>query len=470
MNDQYDIINHGPNGEGSTGSVGFEAQQTFSAVKGITDFSNNQSLMEQISSIRNLKIAFKRVKRNKGAPGVDRISISSFEQNLDTNLVEIKTKLLNQRFRPLPVRGVNIPKPDGGIRQLGIPVVIDRTVQQAIAQVLSAIVDPTFSESSYGFRPKRSAIMALKQARKYVADGRRWVVDIDLEKFFDRVNHDVLMNRVAKRIQDKQLLKLIRKFLTAGMMQDGVCSKREEGTPQGGPLSPLLSNILLDDLDKELERRGHLFCRYADDCNIYVQSQKAGRRVMKSVTNFLEKRLKLKVNKSKSAVDTVKHRKFLGYRIQNIATLSIAPESLKRAKDKIRKLSKRNRGVSVERVIKELNSMLLGWFHYFKWSEAKSLFRNLDAWIRRRVRCYRLKQRKRKYSIMTFLRKQGVSLRNSWRLAISDKGWWSKAFNPIVHTALSKEDLKRMGLISLSELFDKHRTETAVCDIACTVV
>jgi len=470
MIDQYDIINHGPNGEGSTGSVGYEAQQTFSVVKSNPDFSSSKSLMEQVASVRNLKIAFRRVKRNKGAPGVDRVTISSFGQNLDANIMEISTNLINKWFKPLPVRGVSIPKPDGGNRQLGIPVVVDRIVQQAIAQVLTPIIDPTFSKSSYGFRPKRSAGMAIKQAKIYVAEGRKWVVDMDLEKFFDRVNHDVLMNRIAKRVQDKRLLRLIHKFLTAGLMQNGACSKREEGTPQGGPLSPLLSNILLDDLDKELERRGHRFCRYADDCNIYVQSQKAGSRVMNSVTKFLEECLKLKVNKSKSAVDTVKHRKFLGYRIQNNAALSVAPGSIKRAKDKIRELTKRNRGVSLERVIKELNSMLLGWFHYFKWSEAKSLFRILDAWIRRRLRCYRLKQRKRKYSIMAFLRKQGVSLRDSWRLAISDKGWWSKALNPVAHKALSKDDFKRLGLISLSELFDKHRNETAVCDIACTVV
>lgn len=470
MIDQYDIINHGLIGEGSTGTDGYEAQQTFSVVKGNQDVSSSKSLMDQIASIGNLKIAFKRVKRNKGAPGMDRVTISSFGQNLDANLLGLSTKLLNQWFTPLPVRGVEIPKPGGGNRQLGIPVVIDRIVQQAIAQVLTPIIDPTFSDSSYGFRPKRSASMAIKQARNYVAEGRKWVVDIDLEKFFDRVNHDVLMNRIAKRVQDKRLLRLIHKFLTAGLMQNGVCSKREEGTPQGGPLSPLLSNILLDDLDKELERRRHRFCRYADDCNIYVQSKKAGDRVMKSITTFLEKRLKLKVNKSKSAVDTVKHRKFLGYRIQNYAAISIAPESIKRAKDKIRKLTKRNRSVSMESIIKELNSMLLGWFHYFKWAEAKSLFRTLDAWIRRRIRCHRLKQRKRKYSIMTFLRKQGTSLRDSWRLAISDKGWWSKALNPVAHKALSKDALKRLGLISLSELLDKHRNETAVCDIACTVV
>ena len=358
MIDHYDIINHGPNGEGRTESVGYEAQQTFSVVKSNPDFSNSQSLMDQVASVRNLKIAFKRVKRNKGAPGMDRVTISSFEQNLDANIREISTNLANQWFKPLPVRAVDIPKPGGGNRQLGIPVVVDRIVQQAIAQVLTPIIDPTFSDHSYGFRPKRSALMAVKQARKYVAEGRRWTVDIDLEKFFDRVNHDVLMNRIAKRVQDKRLLRLIHKFLTAGLMQNGICSKREEGTPQGGPLSPLLSNILLDDLDKELERRGHRFCRYADDCNIYVQSQKAGRRVMDSIANFLEKCLKLKVNKSKSAVDTVKHRKFLGYTIQNHAALSIAAESIKRAKDKIRMLTKRNRGVSMERIIKELNSML----------------------------------------------------------------------------------------------------------------
>ena len=265
MTGQSDIINHGPNGEGSTESVRYEVQQTFSAVRGSSDFSSNQNLMGQIASMRNLKIAFKRVKRNKGAPGIDRVTISTFEQNLDANIEDIAAKLLSMQFKPLPVRGVNIPKPDGDKRLLGIPVVADRIVQQAIAQVLSPMIDPTFSESSYGFRPKRSAVMALKQAKEHVADGRKWVVDIDIEKFFDRVNHDVLMDRLARRIDDKAVLRLIRRYLNAGVMGNGVVMERHEGTPQGGPLSPLLANVMLDDLDKELERRELRFARYADD-------------------------------------------------------------------------------------------------------------------------------------------------------------------------------------------------------------
>ena len=295
-----------------------------------------------------------------------------------------------------------------------------------------------FYNASYGFRPKRNA----RQAREYVQDGKMWVVDIDLEKFFDKVNHDILMSLLAKQIQDKGLLKLIRGFLTAGMMQNGICNRTEEGTPQGGPLSPLLSNVMLHELDKELSKRGHTFCRYADDCNIYVRSKAAGKRVLNSITKFIEKRLKLKVNTTKSAVDKVSHRKFLGFRLLNNGDITIAPQSLRRFKKKVRRITKRNRGISLAQVIKELNQVTRGWFHYFKCTNSKTIFKQIDSWIRRRLRCFRLKQRKRKYSIKNFLQGLGISQQQCWSLAMSDKGWWRKALNPVVHKALNNKCLR----------------------------
>ena len=290
---------------------------------------------------------------------------------------------------------MEIPKPGGGKRQLGIPTVVDRLVQQAILQVLEPILDPTFSASSFGFRPGESAHQALAQAQTYVADGREIVVDIDLEKFFDRVNHDILMARLARRIGDKRLLRIVRRFLEAGMMQAGVCIERHEGTPQGGPLSPLLANLLLDDLDKELERRGHRFCRYADDCNIYVRSQAAGERVMASVVAFLEGKLRLKVNRAKSAVAAVMERSFLGHRLLPGGRLGLAPKSLDRAKERLRRITRRNRGIALERMIAEVNSFTTGWVTYFRHAACKSALRDIDDWLRRKLRCVRLKQCKR---------------------------------------------------------------------------
>src|SRR5271169_958926 len=308
--------------------------------------------MDQIASSANLNQAYKRVKANRGAPGVDGMTVDDLRSWIVENKDALITALLEGSYQPQPVRGVQIPKPGGGMRQLGIPTVVDRLVQQAIAQVLEPLLDPTFSASSFGFRPGRGAHDALRQAREYVADGREIVVDLDLEKFFDRVNHDILMSRLARRIGDKRLLRVIRRFLQAGMMADGVCSERHEGTPQGGPMSPLLANLLLDDLDKELERRGHRFCRYADDCNIYVRSLVAGERVMASVTSFLEDRLRLKVNRQKSAVAPVGERQFLGHRLGKRGTLGIGRKSLARAKDRLREITRRNRGdCSLERMV-----------------------------------------------------------------------------------------------------------------------
>jgi RNA-directed DNA polymerase len=353
------------------------------------------------------------------------------------------------------VRGVQLDKPDGGKRQLGIPVVVDRLVQQAILQVLDPIFDPTFSNSSYGFRPGRSAHMALEQARKYVAqEGREFVVDLDLEKFFDRVNHDILMSRVARRIGDQRLLRIIRRFLQAGLMQDGVCVARDEGTPQGGPLSPLLANLLLDDLDRLLDGRGHRFCRYADDCNIYVRSLAAGQRVMESVTRFLEEKLKLRVNRDKSAVAPVGERKFLGHRLLLNGKLGIAPKSVKRAKEKIRQITSRNRGVSFAQVIVELNLFFVGWLTYYRLAAFRGELIRMDEWVRRKLRCYRLKQRKRGKSISGLLRKMGLSAASASRVGSSGKGPWRLADTPQLHKAMSIQWFQSQGLVSLVAKYD----------------
>jgi RNA-directed DNA polymerase len=327
---------------------------------------------------------------------------------------------------------------------------VDRLVQQAILQVLDPLLDPTFSASSYGFRPGRGARDALAAARDYVAEGRVIVVDLDLEKFFDRVNHDILMARLARRVLDKRLLRIVRRYLNAGMMQNGVCIERHEGTPQGGPLSPLLANLLLDDLDKELERRGHRFCRYADDCNIYVQSQAAGQRVLASVTRFLEGKLRLRVNREKSAVAFVQERKFLGHRLLAGGGLGIAPVSLQRARDRIRQITRRNRGVSLERMISELNSFLTGWVTYFRNAAGRSHLRDLDGWIRRKLRCVRLKQCKRVKAIADFLQRLDVPSQRAWMAAACGQGWWRMSALPAAHEALSERWFTHQGLINLA--------------------
>jgi RNA-directed DNA polymerase len=335
---------------------------------------------------------------------------------------------------------------------------VDRLVQQAILQVLEPILDPMFSESSFGFRPGRSAHGALRQAAQYVEEGREVVVDIDVEKFFDRVNHDILMARLARHVADKRLLRIVRRFLEAGMMQDGVCVRREEGTPQGGPLSPLLANLLLDDLDKELERRGHRFCRYADDCNIYVRSKAAGERVMTSITGFLEKRLRLRVNREKSAVDFVWNRKFLGYRLLLGGRLGMAPESLERAKVRVRRIARRNRGVSLKQMIAELNSFLTGWVVYFRYAECRSHLQRLDEWIRRKLRCVRLKQCKRAKAIADFLQSLGLPESWAWMLALTGKGWWRMAGSPQAAQAMTNHWFKTQGLTTLTERYAALQT------------
>ena len=329
----------------------------------------------------------------------------------------------------------------------GVPTVVDRLVQQALLQVLELIYEPTFSEGSYGFRPGRGAHEALRQAIEYVAEGRSIVVDLDLEKFFDRVQHDVLMARVSRRVKDRRVLALIGRFLRAGMMQNGVCVRREEGTPQGGPLSPLLANILLDDLDKELEKRGHRFCRYADDCNIYVKSEAAGQRVMASVTKFLEQKLKLKVNRQKSAVGHVSERKFLGYRMLPDGGLGVAPQSQGRLKDNLRELTCRSAGKSLGEVIRQVNQKLTGWVQYFRLARMKGMMQDIGQWLRRRLRSLRLKQCKRAYALARFLMSLGENEPSAWMLALSGKGWWRLADTPQAHRTMDLRWFKEIGLI-----------------------
>ena len=415
-------------------------------------------IMERVCERTNLNQAYKRVKANAGAPGSDGMTVDELASWTHTHKEELIQSLLNGSYQPQPVREVEIPKEGNGMRQLGIPTVVDRLIQQAILQVLTPILDPTFSNSSYGFRPGRSANQALKAAARFVEEGKWIVVDLDLEKFFDRVNHDILMSRLARRIGDKRALKIIRRFLTAGIMKQGVCGQRFEGTPQGGPLSPLLANVLLDDLDKELEKRGHKFCRYADDCNIYVRTLEAGQRVMASIGQFIERKLKLRVNRDKSAVAFTEERKFLGYRLLRGGKLGIAPKSLKTAKDKIRKLTRRNRGRKLEAIVYELNQHLKGWVVYYRYAKMKTHLRDMDEWIRRKLRSYRLKQRKRSKAIADYLISLGVPSERAWASGGSSKGWWRLSNSPAVKEAMTNEWFRKLGLINLSKRFAELQT------------
>jgi RNA-directed DNA polymerase len=453
---QKDEQHHGGRGADGIRSSPHGRQQAFTAFHSQRALTVN--LMELVSDPKNLLRAYRRVRSNKGKPGVDGMTVHELADWLREHSAALTASLLDGTYRPQPVRGVQIPKPGGGQRQLGIPVVVDRLVQQMILQVLEPLFDPTFSHSSYGFRPNRSAHMALEQARRYVAqEGRGIVVDLDLEKFFDRVNHDILMSRIARRIGDKRLLGILRRFLQAGLMQDGVCVARDEGTPQGGPLSPLLANLLLDDLDRLLESRGHRFCRYADDCNIYVRSLAAGQRVMDSVTRFLEEKLQLRVNREKSAVANVGERKFLGHRLLLNGKLGITPKSIDRAKEKIRQITRRARGVSLAQVIVELNLFLVGWILYYRHAACRFQLQCLDEWIRRKLRCYRLKQRKRGSSIAALLRSMGVSAASASKVGSSGKGPWRLADCPPLHRALSTRWFHTQGLVSLVVKYDSLR-------------
>ena len=412
-------------GEGEARSPAPQATES-RMVKGVTENPATASLMEEVCDERNLKKALQRVKANRGAPGVDGMTVEEVEEYFGQHQAQLREQLLSGTYQPQPVRRVEIPKPEGGVRKLGIPTALDRLVQQALLEVLQPHFEPHFSEHSFGFRPGRSPAKAVARAQSLVAAGRSWVVDLDLEKFFDRVNHDRLMARLARSVADQRVLRLIRRFLTAGVLDNGLVEVIDEGTPQGGPLSPLLSNIVLDELDRELEGRGHQFVRYADDCNIYVASQRAGQRVMASISDFITRRLKLKVNADKSAVGRPWERKFLGFRLtaDRPPRRAIAPQALKRFKYQVRKLTRRVRGVSFPRVIADLTPYLRGWGNYFGWCQTPWVLKELDKWIRRRLRSYRWAQWRTARRRQQELRRHGVrepllahcgSSTNPWR-------------------------------------------------------
>ncbi|MDI9700301.1 group II intron reverse transcriptase/maturase [Burkholderia cenocepacia] len=408
-------------------------------------------LMEEVCERENLKQALKRVKANKGAPGVDGMTVQELPVHLREYWPSIRTTLLNGTYRPQPVRRVEIPKPDGGVRKLGIPCALDRFVQQAVLQVLQRQWDPTFSDASYGFRPGRSAHQAVERAQSHIQAGLRWVVDLDLEKFFDRVSHDILMSRVAKRVSDKRMLRLIRAFLTAGVLENGLVGATDEGTPQGGPLSPLLSNLMLDDLDRELERRGLQFVRYADDCNVYVRSERAGQRVMLGLKAFLTSKLKLKINEAKSAVAQPHTRKFLGFTftVHAQARRRIAPKALERFRERIRELTQRTRGISVDQMIGELKRYLTGWRGYYGFCETPYVLHKLDEWIRRRLRCFFWKQWRRGRTRFGELVARGVNRNLAAQTAGSPHGVWRLSCSPALNKALSNRYFLSLGLPSV---------------------
>jgi RNA-directed DNA polymerase len=437
-------------GAGQKPSVNRRGAELGTATSGRTK-SEDHALMEEVVERSNLKLAYQRVVENKGAPGVDDVSVPEFKDWLKMHWSSVKRALLEGRYLPRPVRRVDIPKPSGGMRMLGVPTVIDRLIQQALHQVLHPLFEPTFSDSSFGFRPDRGAHQAVRKAQGYIREGKRWVVDIDLEKFFDRVNHDVLMSRVARQVSDARVLKLIRRFLEAGMMSDGLVEQRTEGTPQGGPLSPLLSNILLNDLDQELERRQLAFCRYADDCNIYVGSRVAGNRVMQGIRTFLEEALKVRINTEKSAVARPWERKFLGFSVtaHRESRLRIAPASVQRLRQKVRDLMRTGRGRSLARTIEDLNPLLRGWINYFRLTEAKGVLEELDGWLRRRLRCLLWRQWKRRATKARKLRALGLDAERAHHSASNGQGPWWNAGASHMNQALPAKYFTAKGLVSL---------------------
>src|SRR5215831_18321031 len=443
-------------GRGATGEARSAPSQEAEACAVRADLESRAAVgpsMEAIVERENLKKVLAQVQRNKGAPGIDGMSFEDLAPYLKEHWPTIRAQLLDGSYKPQPVRRVEIPKATGGTRPLGIPTVLDRFIQQAVMQVLQAEWDRTFSEHSFGFRPKRSAHQGVARAQEYIACGHDVVVDLDLEKFFDRVNHDILMGLVAKRVTDKRILRLIRSFLTAGVLEGGLVSPTEEGTPQGGPLSPLLSNLMLDVLDKELEKRGHRFVRYADDCNIYVRSQRAGERVMAGIEKFLAKRLKLKVNKAKSAVARPSVRKFLGFSFtsERKPRRRIAPQALDRFKAKVRELTRRTRGASPAQIVKELSVYLRGWRGYFGFCQTPSVLRELDKWTRRRLRAIVWKQWKRGRTRYAELRRCGVGRDLAASTAGSPCGPWRISHSPALTTALPIVYFGSLGLPSVAD-------------------
>jgi len=429
-----------------------EGTETLKAKRNAESPAITEQWMEEVCERENCKQALARVKANKGSPGMDGMTVQQLPEYLKQHWPAIREQLLSGTYTPQPVKRVEIPKPDGGVRKLGIPTVLDRMIQQAVMQVLQRKWDGTFSEHSYGFRPGRSAQQAVEAAQQYVAAGYRWVVDLDLEKFFDRVNHDKLMAKIAERVSDKRLLKLIRSFLTAGVMENGLVGPVDEGTPQGGPLSPLLSNIVLDEFDQELEKRGLRFARYADDSNIYVRSRRAGERVMASLTRFLTAQLKLKVNDEKSAVARPWERKFLGFSFTSNREPKrrIAPKAVKRFKERVRELTSRTRGISIEGMVEELNQYLRGWLGYFGKCQTPSVLAGLEQWVRRRLRSVIWKQWKRGTVRFAELAKRGVSKDLAAKTAGSAHGPWRLADSPALHIALPNAYFASLGLPKLT--------------------
>lgn len=418
-----------------------------------------QRLLEDILSRENMQAALKRVVSNKGAAGIDGMTVGELGEHLRQNWPCIREQLLAGEYRPQAVRKVEIPKASGGKRTLGIPTVLDRLIQQAMHQQLMLIFEPHFSEASYGFRPGRSAQQAVQKARAHVAEGYRWIVDLDLEKFFDRVNHDILMSRVARFVKDKQVLRLIRRYLQAGLLEGGIASIRQEGTPQGGPLSPLLSNILLDEFDKELERRGHRFCRYADDCNLYLQTKRSAERVMVSVTQFLEEQLKLKVNRSKSAVDRPWNRSFLGYSMtfHKKPRLKVSPVSVKRHKARIKGILRRGRGRNLTKVIEELTPVMRGWINFYWYAEVKGLFEELDQWTRRKLRCVLWRQWKRPWTRAKRMMQRGLKEAHAFCSAFNGRGPWWNAGSSHMNLACPASYFSKAGLFSYMEQFHRFQ-------------
>lgn len=423
---------------------------------------STNNLLEKILARDNMLLAMNRVVSNKGSHGVDGMKYDELRDFVIKKWYIIKAKLLEGTYNPTPVRRVEIPKPNGGIRLLGIPTVLDRMIQQAIAQVLTKIYEPTFSNNSFGFRPGKSQHQAIKKSLEYINEGNKWVVDMDLEKFFDKVNHDILIDRISRKVYDQRVLNLIRKYLKSGAMINGFVISNEEGTAQGGPLSPLLSNIMLDEVDKELEKRGHKFCRFADDCNIYVKSEKAGIRVLANIKKLIEGKLKLKVNDEKSAVDLVNRRKFLGfsfYFTKSGAQIRIHQNSYMKFKSRIKEITNRNKGISMEYRLSRLNQITIGWINYFGIAKAKGNIQNIESWVRRRLRACIWKQWKLPKTRRNNLVKLGINKNKAYQYSNTRKGYWRISRSPILSKTLTNKYLESLGYMSLSQRYLKmHKT------------